>query len=247
MSYRNAPQILSLTKVVKCLMIVNVTIWLGLQVIVEQLILEGHPITQTFGLIPFDVFNLFLWQPVTYMFLHDLGPFHILINLLILWWVGSELEINWGSRFFALYYFVSGVGAAFLYLIGCFIAFRIGGAAQVMMTPVIGSSGAIFGLLLAFGIIYSERIIYFMFVFPMKAKYFVMIIGGLELVYLINNGIGGSRVANLAHLGGLISGFLFLIFWTRYKRRTKKVFQKGYRRRLKLVVDNDKDSPKYWN
>ncbi len=228
-------------------MIINVTIWLVLQVLLEQLILDGRPITQTFGLVPYDILKLFLWQPITYMFLHDLGPFHILINLMILWWVGSELEMNWGARFFALYYFVCGIGAAILYLIGCFIAFRIWGAVHTMVIPVIGSSGAIFGLLLAFGIVYSERIIYFMFVFPMKAKYFVMIIGGLEMVYLINNGIGGSQVANLAHLGGLVSGFLFLIFWTKYKRRPKKMTQRGYRRRLKLVVDNDKDSPRYWN
>jgi membrane associated rhomboid family serine protease len=188
--------------------------------------------------------RFFIWQPFTYMFLHSTdGVTHILFNMLLLWWLGSELEQQWGKRFFALYYFVCGVGAAILYTITV-LAFSLATERiQPLFMPVVGASGAIFGLMLAYGIIFGERTVYFFFVFPMKAKIFVMILGGVEIVMLLNNGIGGGQTANLAHLGGLLAGFIFLITWTRIQRRQSK----GGRGKLKLIVNNDKNQPKYWN
>lgn len=262
----------SLTPVVKGLIIANVVIWLGVQLILERLILQDRLITSIFGLVPNNVIhNFFVWEPFTYMFLHAPNPFHILFNMLLLWWLGSELEQRWGSKFFALYYAVSGVGAAVIYclavVIHALVSNAFGGAGMLQglltptssawSTPVVGASGAIFGLMLAYGILFGERVVYFMMVFPMRAKYFVMILGGVELVTAINNGIEGSDVANLAHLGGLASGFLFLKGYTRFQqsRWRKQSSRRG--RGLKLVVNNDRKEdddkggggggPKYWN
>jgi membrane associated rhomboid family serine protease len=97
---------------------------------------------------------------------------------------------------------------------------------------------------LAYGILFGDRIVYFMFVFPMQARWFVVLLGAAELIMLINQGIGGGKVANLAHLGGIVAGYLTLVFTTWLKKRRKPPGS-GSGRKLKLVVDNAK--PKYWN
>jgi len=241
-----------MTPVVKWLVIAIVTIWLVLQVIVERYFLNEPLITYFFGLVPLSVVQkFFIWQIGTYMFLHSYNIFHIVFNLLLLWWLGSELEQRWGSRFFLTYYLVSGIGAGAIYTL-CILAHGlITGSFAGFTSPVVGASGAIFGLMLAYGIIFGERVVYFMMVFPMRAKYFVMILGAIEVATLLNSGIGGSDVANLAHLGGIASGFLFLQGYTRFQQRRWRK-QSGRRGRgLRLVVNNDrkdkKDGPRYWN
>jgi membrane associated rhomboid family serine protease len=238
------------TKTVKTLVIVNVGIWLVVQVILEQFFMPTHPISSNFGLVPQKVIGqFFIWQPVTYMFLHSTDAImHIVFNMLLLWWLGAELEMRWGSRFFLLYYMVSGVGAAIIYVFSLTLYALATSITQPLEIPVIGASGAVFGLMLAYGIIFGDRIVYFMFIFPMKAKYFVMILGAIEVVMVLNTGVGSGRVANLAHIGGLVSGFLFLYFWTRHQNN-KSGKSKKKNRNLKLVVDNEKkkDEPKYWN
>src|SRR5690606_23132872 len=172
--------------------------------------------------------------------------------MLILWWFGSELEMKWGSKFFLIYYLVSGVGAALLYLLCVSIYSFASGDPLPLMAPVVGASGAVYGLLLAYGILFGERVLYFMMMFPMKAKYFVLIIGIVELVTLLDSGFS-SGVANLAHLGGLVSGFITLKYWTDWRVQSKKKASDSQRRKLKLVVDNERDGedkksgPKYWN
>lgn len=238
------------TKTVKWLVIANIAIWFVGQVVLEQFVFKSAVLTSLFGLTPGKVVeNFFVWQVFTYMFLHDLGPFHILFNMLILWWLGSELEGHWGSKFFRLYYFVCGIGAALIYVFSTVIYGLIVGDLEGMFRPVIGASGAIFGLMLAYGIIFGERVVYFMFVFPMKARYFVMILGAIEFVMLLNNGVKGGDTANLAHLGGLLSGFLFLMFWTRWLKYSRQKQTSKGGRKLRLVVDNDdpRKGPKYWN
>lgn len=238
------------TKSVKTLVIANVVVWFFLQVILEQFFLSEPFVTQYFSLIPGKVIEFFVWQPITYMFLHDVGPTHILFNMLILWMLGSELEGHWGSRFFTVYYFVCGIGAALIYILVSTVYGLSSGNMQALYTPVLGASGAIFGLMLAYGIIFGERVVYFMFVFPMKARFFIMILGAVELVMILNNGIVGGKVANLAHLGGIISGFLFLTFWTRWSRGQKQRQTSKAGRKLRLVVDNNNEAPKgpkYWN
>lgn len=238
------------TKWVKNLVIANVVSWVVL-VLIAQNFFQGQPIYSWFGLVPERVVSQFtVWQFFTYMFLHSASPFHVLFNMLILWMFGSELEGRWGGKFFLLYYFVSGVGAAVLYTIVVTMYALATGDSAPLMAPVVGASGAVFGLLLAYGIIFGERVIYFMMLFPMKAKYFVMILGGVELLTLMGSGLS-NQVSNLAHLGGLVSGFLFLTFWTRWKTRSVRKSTQKRGRKLKLVVNNDldqdDDKPKYWN
>lgn len=251
---RGGPQFQSVvpfTPAVKTLVIANVGIWLVFQFILEQFFFrETRPITMYLGLVPYAVVeNFFIWQLVTYMFLHSVdGITHILFNTLLLWWLGAELELRWGKKFFYLYYFVCGVGAAFIYVTGLLLYSAVSGRVEPLLIPVVGASGAIFGLMVAYGIIFGERIVYFMFLFPMKAKYFVMLLGAIEVLMMLSTGVGRGQVANLAHLGGLVVGFLFLVGWTRYQR-SKSTRRSNKKRNLKLVVNNkpDENDPKYWN
>ena len=245
-------QIVQMTPVVKALMIINVAIWLFGQVILEQYFLEGNPLIRYFGLIPVRVVeDFFLWQPLTYMFLHSMSLTHIIFNMLMLWWFGAELEMRWGPRFFLTYYLVSGVGAGLIYTVGITLYSVVSGSVSGLVSPVVGASGAIFGLLVAFGILFGERVILFFFVFPMRVKYFVLIIGAVEVVSLLN--VGSRDVANLAHIGGLFSGYVFLVVWTKSLQRKRRKPGSESKRGLRLVVNNEEqkkgegNGPKYWN
>ncbi len=150
------------------------------------------------------------WQPVTYMFLHG-GFTHILFNMYALWMFGRILESSMGTRRFLTYYFITGVGAALIQMLVWHITGQ-GGA-------TIGASGAIFGLLLAFGMMYPNAPLMLMFIpYPIKAKWFVLGYGLFELFF----GVSGlwSGVAHFAHLGGMIFGFALLFFW----KRTGKIY-----------------------
>ena len=163
-------------------------------------------VTLRLGLRPADVFgNFALWQPVTYMFLHG-GIFHILFNMLALWMFGVELERMWGSRFFVKYYFVAGVGAAVTTLACSFLPFAF--ANQLYYSLTIGASGAVYGILLAYARYFPHRPIMLYFVFPIPAKYFVMIIGAISLLSAMSGPGGG--IAHATHLGGLVAGYLYL-------------------------------------
>jgi membrane associated rhomboid family serine protease len=158
------------------------------------------------GLTPAAVVHrLELWQPVTYMFLHG-GVLHVVFNMLMLWMFGVELERLWGTRFFVKFYFVAGVGAGLTTLGLSFLPFEF--AERMYYIPTIGASGAIFGLLLAYGLYFADRPIYMYFLFPVKAKYFVLITGAITLLFAISDSTGG--VAHVAHLGGLAFGYLYL-------------------------------------
>jgi membrane associated rhomboid family serine protease len=160
-------------------------------------------------LVPSDVlFRLNVWQLVTYMFLHDPHGFlHILFNMLTLWMFGNDLESDWGTRFFLKYYFLCGIGAGICVI----VANAFFGS---LMTATIGSSGAIYGLLLAFGMMYPDRTVMFSFLFPIKAKYFVMIMGAIT--FMSTMGAAGSGVSHVAHLGGMLFGYVLL---RRYRAR----------------------------
>src|SRR5919106_2513825 len=184
------------TPAVKFLIIVNVVAF-----IVSEL---SREIVVRLGLVPAVFFGQFaVWQPVTYMFLHgDLG--HLIFNMLALWMFGTDLERTWRTRFFVKYYFVTGIGAAVLTLLWSISP--LPGADQMYANITIGASGAIYGILLAYGLYFPHRIIYFI-VFPIPAKYFVMLIGVIAFYYARS---GGGGVAHVAHLGGLLIGYLYL-------------------------------------
>lgn len=158
-----------ITPVVKRLAIIMCVVWFGLQIVLDKIMHLN--ISQIFYLHPYQVIEKFYcWQLVTYMFFHALSPFHLLFNLLMLWFFGAELERHWGSKFFTIYFFVTGIGAAILYCLGVGVYAALTGAQGPLVIPVLGASGALFGLLVAYGIVFSDRVIYFLVMFPMKAK-----------------------------------------------------------------------------
>ena len=155
-----------------------------------------------FGLTPkLVVTRGWIWQLATYMFLHA-GALHLLFNMLGIWMFGVELERLWGTKFFVRYYAVTGIGAAITTILVALLPFAITRATYNTVT--VGASGALFGILLAFAMYYPERPILMALIFPIPAKYFVIIIGALS--YFSSPG----GVAHAAHLGGLIFGYLFL-------------------------------------
>lgn len=181
---------------VKVLLITNVVAWL-VNLIVPAMTLR-------LGLSPQDVFTGFaVWQPVTYMFLHDTGGFsHILFNMLALWMFGTELEQTWGTRFFTKYYFVTGIGAALSTLLLSLVSNGI------YYSLTVGASGAIYGLLLAWAMYFPHRVILFWGIFPIPARIFVLIMGAIA--FLSSFGGPGGGIAHVAHLGGLVVGYLYL-------------------------------------
>jgi len=158
-------------------------------------------LTMRLGLIPRYVWHDFqIWRLITYVFLHA-GLIHLFINLFVFWMMGSELEKYWGSREFLKYILIGGLGAGILHMIFQFQS----------EIPVIGASGIVFAVLLAFGMTFPDRIIYIYFLFPIKARYLVILLCAVELLMLFSAGIN-SAIAHLAHLGGMLFGFLYLKF-----------------------------------
>jgi len=144
-------------------------------------------------------FPLYVWQLFTYMFLHG-GIGHLLFNMLALWMFGLPLEQTWGTRRFLKYYFLCGIGAG--------ICDTLVNVALGRLTSTIGASGGIYGLLLAFGVLFPDTTVLMSFLFPIKAKYLVMIYAAIALLSAL--GSGNSGVSNVAHLGGMLFGLLYL-------------------------------------
>jgi membrane associated rhomboid family serine protease len=193
----------AMTPAIKALIIANVAVFLATLILPDAVSLQ---IMRTFGFQPDAVLGQFaLWQFATYMFLHG-GIGHVLFNMLALWMFGTELERTWGTRFFTKYYFVTGMGAAAITLLWSLTPLRA--ADQLYYSLMIGASGAVYGVLLAYGVSYPNRPIYLYFLFPIPAKYFVMIVGAIA--YLSTATGDGGGVAHTAHLGGLVVGYLYL-------------------------------------
>jgi membrane associated rhomboid family serine protease len=191
-----------LTPAIKTLIITNTVIFVLLAVMPASV---AHAVQEFFGLVPAAIFQSFrVWQPVTYMFLHG-GIGHILFNMLALWMFGTEFERMWGTRYFLRYYFVTGIAAAVTTIVVSLAPFLA--TSRMFNSVTIGASGAIYGLLLAYGLTFPNRPIYIYLVFPIPAKYFVMIMGAIALL----SSMGGSGgVAHITHLGGLVAGYVML-------------------------------------
>jgi membrane associated rhomboid family serine protease len=187
-----------LTPAIKILIAINVGAFLLQQVVGELSIALGLQPAAVLG-------QMHIWTPVTYMFLHG-GISHILFNMLSLWMFGVELERMWGTAFFTRYYLVCGVGAALTTMLLSFLPGQIG--QQLYYSLTIGASGAIYGVLLAYAMYFPDRRILFYFLFPIPAKYFVMIIGAISLFSAM--GSSGDGIAHVTHLGGLLAGWLYL-------------------------------------
>jgi membrane associated rhomboid family serine protease len=196
------------TGVIKWLIGINVAIYL--LSLIGQLSMADFMSTRNhwLGLVPTLVLHGMVWQLVTYSFLHE-GLWHVLFNMLMLWMFGAEFETQWGSRRFLEFYFFCVIGAALVT-----VAFACLGFLLSPRTITIGASGGVFGILLAYGMIYGDREI-FMFPLPfrIKAKYMVGILIFIEIAMVLQ---GPSGVANIAHLGGALFGFFYVKFMPRY-------------------------------
>jgi len=188
-----------LTPVVKRLIIIT-TVAFAVTYIPQQMFGWSAPYAW-FALNPYDVLHHFyIWELVSYMFLHA-GFFHIIFNMFALWMFGSDLESLWGGEKFLFYYFLTGVGAGIFDV----VVNALSGSAGA---STVGASGAIYGLLLAYGVLFPDRPIYLYLLIPIKAKWFVVIMGAIEFVSSFGN--PGSNVDHFAHLGGMLFGYLYL-------------------------------------
>jgi membrane associated rhomboid family serine protease len=183
------------------------------------------------GLTPLLVMKGFVWQPVTYLFLHA-TVMHVLFNMLALWMFGVDLERRWGKTAFFRYYFVCGVGAGLTCIAAAFLPRGIVG--NMYGVPTIGASGAVYGLLLAYAMLFPTRTVYLL-IFPVNVRIYVIIAG--VLVLLQSFGGGGNGVAHFAHLGGLIFGYLYLSIgrggpWAEIKYRYVKWRMNRLRKRF---------------
>jgi membrane associated rhomboid family serine protease len=188
-----------LTPMVKQIVIVTSAIWL-VQFLVAYL--GGVDLSLWLGLIPEKVARGEVWRLLTWLVLHSpRDPFHVLFNMLMLWMIGGDLERHWGSRAFLRFYLICGLGA------GVFVTLA-GLASGEGSFATIGASGALYGLFVAFGTVFAERPMLFMLLFPMKARTMALILTGLAFFFQLSN--TGGPVSHIAHLGGAITGFLYL-------------------------------------
>ena len=210
----------------KNLLVVNVLAFIATFVLERS----GIDLTRLFGLHFFLASEFHIYQFITYMFLHG-GFTHILFNMFSLWMFGSVIERVWGPKKFLFYYIVCGVGAGFIqelvqyanYSMEGLAAYQYVSAGGVQMTTdayinmwtTIGASGAVYGILLAFGMIFpNERLFIIPFPFPIKAKWLIMGYIAIELFSAMSG--PGDGIAHMAHLGGMLFGFLLIRYWQKH-------------------------------
>ena len=210
----------------KNLLVVNVLAFIATFVLERS----GIDLTRLFGLHFFLASEFHIYQFITYMFLHG-GFTHILFNMFALWMFGSVIERVWGHKKFLFYYIVCGVGAGFIqelvqyanYSMEGLAAYQYVSAGGVQMTidayinmwTTIGASGAVYGILLAFGMIFpNERLFIIPFPFPIKAKWLILGYIAIELFSAMSG--PGDGIAHMAHLGGMLFGFLLIRYWQKH-------------------------------
>lgn len=190
-----------------------------------------------FGLVPRMVWSeLMIWQPFTYLFFHG-GIWHVLINMFVLWMFGSELERLWGKSHFLKFYFVTGVGSGLLTML----------FSLQSITPIVGASGAVYGVLLAYGLTYPNRQIYLYGIIPIKSIWFVIGIGMIAFMSSFNN---ISQVSHITHLSGMLIGYLMLkrpvewsSLWFSIRKRTLeyRVVQEEKKATYRQKIEKDID------
>lgn len=211
---------------------INLAVFLSLQLVKKKYYGELpyiQVILDVIGLNPAQVYeNHTIWQVLTYAFVH-VSFFHLLFNMLALWWFGSDVELHLGTKKFIHYYFFTAIGAGLV--------------STALNISTIGASGAVYGLLLAYGLMFPNRILYVYFVIPIKAKYCVFLFGLLELVALL--GADPSNINHTAHLSGIFFGLLWFFSPTRGIAILDlwKNYQKlKMRKRLKILKQNQVDA-----
>lgn len=205
-----------LTPVVKNLIIINTIVWIGSELI-------GQRMLEAFALFPFES-PFFKWhQIVTHMFMHG-GFWHLFFNMYTLAIFGTVLERQWGDKKFLLFYFVTGIGAALchnlvlhLQIGGAMASGDIMAASAIMRIPTVGASGAIYGVLLGYGMLFPNSVMQLLFPpVALKAKWFVLIFAAIELLTGLT-GLGGG-IAHFAHLGGMLFGLILILYWKKNNR-----------------------------
>ena len=232
-SYSQRPRISfggPLTRAVKTIIITCAVVFL--YQFFSQAITGRSEINLIFGLVPALVWRkFFIWQLATYALLHG-GFFHLLFNMFALWIFGCELERYWGTRMFVKYALITGIGAGISTVI----------VSPDLAIPTIGASGLVYGILLAYGLLFPNRHIYLYFLFPIKAKYFVLIFGALELFASWSG--SSDNIAHLAHVGGMLFGFVYLRYYSLFSGLRRYYYQSKLKRlrRKFQVIDRKDDS-----
>ena len=232
-----------LPTIVKNILIINVLMYLATITLTRFNI----DLTDVLGLHFFRASDFRIYQIITYMFMHaNFG--HLFFNMFALWMFGNTLENLWGSKRFLLFYMVCGIGAGLCQELVQYIQYttslaqystvNLGGQIVTMdtylnMMNTVGASGAVYGLLLAFGMMFPNSMIYFYFLIPIKAKWFVI---GYAVIELITGLTGFDNVAHFAHLGGMLFGLLLILYWRKNPAGQDKNFRK-----LKDVIQSWKD------
>lgn len=202
---------LQLTPVVKNLLIIN-TLCFAAMVVGRMYYID---LNGFLGLHFFLAPSFHFWQPLTYMFMHGSWE-HLFFNMFALWMFGNILEQLLGQRQFVIYYFVCGLGAAFTQEVAQYIQSMLTGI--IYDVSVVGASGAVYGILLAFGyLLPNERMFIFPLPIPIRAKFFVVGYAIIELTSALAQ--RGDGVAHCAHLGGMLFGFLLLRHWRKMRVR----------------------------
>ncbi len=187
--------------VIKYLLLSNVLVFLFDNLFFRGFKVGGVPLyiwfEHYFALFPLGM-GFYPWQLFTYMFMHA-NFLHLFFNMFALWMFGMELENLWGSKKFLGYYLLCGVGAGIAHLVFTPLI--------TVPSPTVGASGAVYGILVAFGLIFPDRPIFLYFLFPIKAKYFILLYMVIELISLGNS----DGIAHFAHLGGAVVGFVYLL------------------------------------
>lgn len=215
--------------VTRNLLIINVLCWMGTLALGKY----GLDLEQIFGLHFFMAPSFKLWQPITYMFLHD-GFQHIFFNMFAVWMFGRIMEVQWGSKRFLRFYLLCGIGAALTQEICQYIHYEMAlsqyamvsiGSSTIPMKAyldtilTVGASGAVYGILLGYGMTFPNNEIFIIPIpVPIKAKWLIIGYVILELGLGIRNS-AADNVAHFAHLGGMLAGFLIMLYWKHKDRR----------------------------
>ena len=196
------------TDAIKVLISVNFTVFILQSISSSEIIFFSN-----FGLVPKLVWSqLKIWQPFTYMFFHG-DIWHVLINMFVLWMFGSELERVWGKKNFLRFYFITGVGSG--------LGTMLFGLQSTI--PIVGASGAIYGVLLAYGVMFPNRTVYLYGIIPIKSIWFVIGIGVIAFFSSFNN---VTNISHLTHLFGMIIGYLYLKRPVHFRSLWFSVFKK---------------------
>ena len=210
---------ISMPSGVKLLLIINIVIF-----ILMELSGEKSFLFRTFGLVPNLVWQKFkIWQFLTYLFMHG-DWLHILLNMFMLWVCGQDLETQWGKKDFFIFYFICGLGAGFITVL-----FDIHS-----ITPIVGASGAIYGLLLAYGFTYPNLMVYLYGILPIKVKYLILGLG--DVAFFASLSANQSNISHITHLSGMIIGLIYIYINTNWREIKSWYFSSYFGSTLRLII-----------